>query len=123
MMSKKCPMCLHQFRAETKKQQLCKECQGEADKVKTRAKLTVVGNVTQLGAAPRRTVVSVLNEATKDVEDFSDIMVLAYAKGTGELVLLSSNLNNAEANFMIDRAKVEIVNPEVADDAGPGGYA
>jgi len=123
MTSKKCPMCKGQFRAETKKQVLCKECQKTADKVKARAKLTVVGNVTQLGAAPRRTVAVALAEATEDVENYSDIMILGYDKNTGELSLLSSNMNNAEVNYMLDSAKMEIFHPEETDHDAPGSTA
>jgi len=51
------------------------------------------------------TVEQVMGIVARENDEYSDVIVVAYAKDTDDIIIRSSNMTRAEANLMMDLAK------------------
>lgn len=62
-------------------------------------------NITELPAHENMSVEDVLSQMLRRKDNYTDVLVLAYAKDGGGIVVRSSHMSRAEANFMLDMGK------------------
>lgn len=111
MKSKKCPMCLLIYDMKPK-QRLCKSCQEAADVARVERRRTAGVTVVEFGPHDRLTVEEVMALTHRESVEYSDVMIIAYHKEKGYLIVRSSNMSDAEANYMIDKAKRHALNQD-----------
>lgn len=99
--SKECRMCKGRFVADDG-QNICRACDRKAEAFADH--MEGGGNVTELGPHEYMTVDEMLAVATRD-HGMSEAILMGYDKRDGKIIIMSSQLTRAEANYMLDKAK------------------